>query len=73
MLSISLCRFVTRSDITDYVASEQLLTQFGGEDTWKYVFNREEMKREIVQIWNGTEEEEKHVSTELGVVVGVVE
>lgn len=58
---VSLPRFITRSDITDYVDTDQLQTQFGGQDSWEYVFDREEMRHQVQLIWNATEEEEKHV------------
>jgi hypothetical protein len=38
-------KFVTKSDITDYISASQLLTQFGGEDDWTY--DPEEYKREM--------------------------
>lgn len=44
-------RFVTKSDITEYVAPDQLLEKFGGTDKWTYKYDQEELKEVMGDIW----------------------
>ena len=45
---------MTKSDITDYVASDQLLPTFGGESSWQYNSEEyiEQLKAEGISIWS---------------------
>ncbi len=47
----SINRFVTKSDITEYVSPDQLLIQFGGTDTWTYHYNQGELKAQADEVW----------------------
>ena len=38
-------RFVTKSDITDFISPDQLLVQFGGEDDW--IYDPQQYKAEV--------------------------
>ena len=44
-------RFVTKSDITEYISPEQLLVQFGGTDEWKYKYNHQELMEQANEVW----------------------
>lgn len=46
-------KFVTKSDITDYISPSQLLTMFGGVDDWTFdaVTFKEELRKEHDSVW----------------------
>ena len=44
-------RFVTKSDITDYISSDQLLLYYGGTDTWTYEYDPEKLREEAGAVW----------------------
>lgn len=44
-------RFVTKSDVTEYISPDNLLVDFGGEDNWKFTFNKEKAQREAEEVW----------------------
>ena len=44
-------RFVTKSDVTDYIAPDNLLIEFGGEDPYKFTFDKEAAQREAEEVW----------------------
>ena len=44
-------RFVTKSDVTDYVSPDNLLVDFGGEDQYKFTFDKEAAQREAEEVW----------------------
>ena len=44
-------RFVTKSDVTDYVSPDNLLVDFGGEDRYKFTFDKETAQREAEEVW----------------------
>ena len=44
-------RFVTKSDVTDYISPDNLLVDFGGEDRYKYTFDKEAAQRAAEEVW----------------------
>ena len=44
-------RFVTKSDITEYISPDQLMVQFGGTDTWTYRYDPDELRKQAEQVW----------------------
>ena len=42
---------MTKYDITEYIAPDQLMKDFGGEDTWTYKFDMDELRRESESVW----------------------
>ena len=57
--SSSPCRFVTKEDITDYIAPENLLERFGGQDPWKFEYSREELVNEMERVVSDDVEREE--------------
>ena len=52
-------KFVTKEDITEYIAPDNLLERFGGLDTWKFEYNREELINELERVVSDDVEREE--------------
>lgn len=46
-----LSRFVTKADISTYIDPKELLSEFGGNDQWKFKYDPEELQREADLVW----------------------
>ena len=42
ILSVKKIKFLTKTNMTDYVAEDNMLEDWGGSDTWQYVWQPEE-------------------------------
>lgn len=51
--AVNKIKFVTKSDITDYVSPSQLMVQFGGDDPYVYDFDSEyeTLRSECEEVW----------------------
>lgn len=62
-------RFVTKSDITEYISPDQLLTKFGGTDPWTYCYDPEELKELMGDIWENdpliVEEDDQYIESSI--------
>lgn len=50
---------MTKEDITEYIAPDNLLERFGGLDTWKFEYNREELINELERVVSDDVEREE--------------
>ena len=42
---------MTKQDITEYIDSDQLMKEFGGNDSWTYKLDMDELRRESESVW----------------------